>query len=68
MNDETNPVNIQKDRPHDEMMAELFRSDPAHAIAILAEVRRCGDADELHILIRQLRTAFGPDWPGFIND
>lgn len=67
-NDETNPGNNRKDRPHDEVMAELFRSDPAHATAILAEVRRCGDADELRILIRQLTTAFGPDWSGFIND
>lgn len=47
-----------KDRGHDEVMVELFQADTPYAAALLAEVVRNGDADELAILQRQLSAAF----------
>ncbi len=47
-----------KDRSHDEAMAELFQADPPYAAALMVEVVRDGDADELAILERQLSAAF----------
>lgn len=47
-----------KDCAHDEAMAELFRTDPLYAVALLAEVVRDGNTDELAILERLLLIAF----------
>jgi len=44
--------------PHDEVMIEQFRADPAYAIELLTEVLHSGGAGELAILIRQLTKAF----------
>jgi len=51
-----------KDRPHDEVMVELFRSDLAYAVELLADVRRNGDSNELLVILRQMKKAFGQNW------
>lgn len=43
-----------KDRAHDPVMADLLRADPVYAKALLDEVLRGGDSDELAILMRQI--------------
>ncbi|MDH4908210.1 hypothetical protein ACWA5G_10360 [Xanthomonas axonopodis pv. ricini] len=47
-----------KDRPHGQAMAEYFRTNPAYAAELLAEVCSDGDQDELAILLRQIDEAF----------
>lgn len=47
-----------KDRAHDEVMSELFRSDPAYASLLKDEVVLEGSHYELAILSRQLDKAF----------
>lgn len=48
-----------KDRDHEEAMAELFRSDPELAAAVLSAVELDGDHAELAIIRRQLANAAG---------
>ncbi|HEM7839725.1 TPA: transcriptional regulator [Burkholderia multivorans] len=48
-----------KDRDHEEAMAELFRSDPELAAAVLSAVELDGDHAELAIIRRQLGKAGG---------
>lgn len=50
-----------KSRPHDEVMAEIFRADTNSASELLSDVRRGGDQAELAILLRQRAKAFGQD-------
>ncbi len=47
-----------KDRLHDEVLAEIFRTDPLYGAALLREVQRDGSEAELNILSRQLIRAF----------
>ncbi|POR72260.1 hypothetical protein [Pseudomonas syringae] len=44
----------KKDRGHDEVMAEVFDSDPEYAIKLAEEVLRDGENGEVEILRRQL--------------
>ncbi|GFM82193.1 hypothetical protein PSCICN_28850 [Pseudomonas cichorii] len=47
-----------KDRSHDEVLAEIFRTEPLYVAALLREVQQ-GDCEaELKILLRQLSRAF----------
>ena len=50
-----------RDREHDESMAEIYRNDPAHAVAMLNDI--LGDPEakpgELLVVLRQLAKAFG---------
>jgi len=48
-----------KSRPHDEAMAELYRSDPALALDVINGVLEDGDQGELLTILRQLAQAFG---------
>lgn len=48
-----------KSRPHDEAMAELYRSDPALALEVINDILADGDQGELLIVLRQLAQAFG---------
>jgi probable addiction module antidote protein len=48
-----------KDRAHDEMMAEVFRTDPAYAVELLNSILADGDQAELLIALRQLAQAYG---------
>lgn len=48
-----------KDRAHDETMAEVFRDDPAYAIAYLNSILEDDDQSELLIALRQMTKAFG---------
>lgn len=46
-------------RPHDDAMAELYRSDPALALEVINSILEDGDQAELLIVLRQLAGAFG---------
>ncbi|WP_288252317.1 addiction module antidote protein [uncultured Hydrogenophaga sp.] len=48
-----------KSRPHDDAMAELYRSDPALALEVINSILEDGDQAELLIVLRQLARAFG---------
>lgn len=48
-----------KSRPHDDAMAELYRSDPALALDVINSILQDGDQGELLIVLRQLTQAFG---------
>jgi len=48
-----------RDIPHDEAMAEVFREDPAYAVALLNDILEDGDQGELLIVLRQMAKAFG---------
>ncbi|MDR1854400.1 MAG: addiction module antidote protein [Azoarcus sp.] len=48
-----------KDRPHDDAMAEIYRSDPALAAAVLNDILQDGDQGALLITLRQMAKAFG---------
>lgn len=48
-----------RSRPHDDAMAELYRSDPALALAVINDILADGDQAELLIVLRQLAQAFG---------
>lgn len=50
-----------RDRRHDEVLAEIFRTDPLYAAALLHEVQRDGCEAELEVLLRQLALAFRRD-------
>lgn len=50
---------MMKGRPHDEAMAELYRSDPALALEVINDILADGDQGELLIVLRQLAQAFG---------
>ncbi len=43
-----------KSRPHDEAMAELYRSDPALAADLINSMMEDGDQAEVLIALRQL--------------
>lgn len=47
-----------KDRPHDEVLTEIFRADTFYGAALLREVQQDGCEAELQILLRQLSRAF----------
>ncbi|MGE8048117.1 hypothetical protein ACQKPT_07430 [Pseudomonas monteilii] len=44
-----------KDIAHDQAMVEVLRADPFYAKALLDDVLRGGDCDELAILLRQIQ-------------
>lgn len=48
-----------RSRPHDEAMAELYRKDPALALAVINDILENGDQAELLTVLRQLAQAFG---------
>ena len=48
-----------KSRPHDEAMAELYRSDPAFALEIINAILEDGDQAELLTVLRHMAQAFG---------
>ena len=48
-----------KSRPHDEAMAELYRSDPEFALQLLNSLLEDGDQGELLVILRQMAGAFG---------
>ena len=48
-----------RSRPHDEAMAELYRSDPALALDVINGILEDGDQGELLTVLRQLAQAFG---------
>ncbi|HZG20912.1 addiction module antidote protein [Herbaspirillum sp. AP02] len=48
-----------RSRPHDEAMAELYRSDPALALEIINSILTDGDQAELMSVLRQLALAVG---------
>lgn len=48
-----------RDRTHDEAMADLYREDPAYALALLNSIFEDGDQSELLIALRQMAKAFG---------
>ena len=47
-----------KDRSHDEVLAEIFRTDPRYVAALLRDVKRDGCEAELKIFLRQMNRAF----------
>ncbi len=48
-----------RDRPFDEVMAEIFREDPGHAVELLNAILEDGDQAELMVALRQMSAAFG---------
>ncbi|WP_460159110.1 hypothetical protein [Pseudomonas sp. S1_H07] len=54
-----------KDRSHDEVLAEIFRTDPRYVAALLREVQRDGCEGELKIFLRQLNRAFSQETAHF---
>ena len=52
-------MKAMKDRPHDDAMAELYRSDPDYAAQLLSSILADGDQAELLIALRQMAQAFG---------
>ncbi|AVO50950.1 addiction module antidote protein [Melaminivora suipulveris] len=50
---------MQKDRSHDDAMAELFAQDPAFATAYLNDVLTEGEPADLMVALRQLAQARG---------
>jgi probable addiction module antidote protein len=48
-----------RSRPHDEAMAELYRSDPAFAVEVINGILKDGDQSELLVVLRQMAQAFG---------
>ncbi|MBS0507634.1 MAG: addiction module antidote protein [Proteobacteria bacterium] len=48
-----------RSRPHDEAMAELYRSDPTLALEVINSILADGDQAELLIVLRQMAQAFG---------
>lgn len=48
-----------RSRPHDDAMAELYRGDPALALAVINDILADGDQAELLIVLRQMAQAFG---------
>jgi len=50
---------MRRDISHDEVMAEVFRKDPAYAIELLNSILEDGEQGELLITLRQMAKAFG---------
>ncbi|TCT06979.1 DNA-binding protein [Paralcaligenes ureilyticus] len=48
-----------KSKPHDDAMAELYRSDPVFALEVVNSILEDGDQAELLIVLRQMAQAFG---------
>ncbi len=48
-----------RDRPFDDVMAEIFREDPEHAVELLNAILEDGDQAELMVALRQMSAAFG---------
>ena len=48
-----------RSRPHDEAMAELYRSDPALALEVINNILAEGDQAELMTVLRQLAQTVG---------
>jgi probable addiction module antidote protein len=48
-----------RDQAHDDVMAEVFREDPAYAIQLLNSILEDGDQGELLTALRQMTKAFG---------
>jgi hypothetical protein len=48
-----------KDQAHDHAMADLFREDPALALATVETILTNGDLPELLVAARQINLAFG---------
>ena len=48
-----------RSRPHDEAMAELYRSDPAFALQVINDILEDGDQAELLTVLRHMAQAFG---------
>jgi probable addiction module antidote protein len=46
-------------RPHDEVMAELLRANPAQAIDLLNETLADGSPQEIAVALRHMAAAFG---------
>lgn len=51
--------NEMKSRPNDDAMADLYRDDPALALAVIAAIHEDGDRDELLTVLRQMAQASG---------
>jgi len=51
------------ERTFDDLIAESFRKDPSYAISLLNEILENGQEEELFIMLRQMRKAFGKDHP-----
>jgi len=47
------------DRPRDDAMAEVFRKDPAYAMALLNSILEDGAIDEAMVVLRQMSKAYG---------
>jgi DNA-binding phage protein len=50
-------IGMQKDRFHDEAMAEMFTYDPAFAANYLNELLQDGDPSDLMVALRQIAPA-----------
>ena len=50
---------MMRSRPHDDAMAELYRSDPALALEVINGILADGDQAELMTVLRQLAPAVG---------
>lgn len=50
---------MMRSRPHDEAMAEMYRSDPILALEVINGILADGDQAELLITLRQMAQAFG---------
>lgn len=48
-----------KSKPHDQAMADFYRSDPALALDVINGILEEGDQAELLTVLRQLTQAFG---------
>ncbi|QDD63808.1 transcriptional regulator [Herbaspirillum seropedicae] len=52
-----------RSKPHDEAMAELYRSDPFLARQVINAILMDGDSAELAIVLRQLALSVQPQLP-----
>ena len=50
---------MMRSKPHDDAMAELYRSDPALALEVINGILADGDQAELLTVLRQMAQAFG---------
>jgi probable addiction module antidote protein len=48
-----------RDQAHDDVMAEIFRKDPAYAVELLNNILEDGDHVDLLVALRQMTKAFG---------
>jgi DNA-binding phage protein len=56
-------MQTMRSKPHDEAMAELYRSDPSLARQVINAILRDGDPAELAIVLRQLALSVQPQLP-----